>query len=230
VTGRVESLIIENRLQPGDRLPAERDLAGQFGVSRTVIREAVRSLTAKGMLEVRPGSGTLVCTPSVESVTQSMTLFLRGGQPELDHKKVMEVRRLLEVEIAGLAAERRTEQDLAAMEAILKDINGIHQKRERFVEWDMAFHSALAAATHNELFSLVLDSVVATMIKVREIGFDIPSSPDHAIKLHGAIFKQVKRNDAEAARQAMRDHLIESEGTMVRALALRAAKTAKRRV
>src|SRR5437868_4206273 len=102
VSQQLEALIIERRLQPGDRLPAERELARQFGVSRTVIREAVRSLAAKGMLEVRSGSGTIVRAPNAAAVSQSMTLFLRAGYPELDYRKVLEVRSILEVEIAGL--------------------------------------------------------------------------------------------------------------------------------
>src|SRR5689334_10607565 len=85
VTGQLETLIVQRHLQPGDRLPAERDLAQQFGVSRTVVREAVRALVAKSLLEVQPGSGTHIRSPSAQSVSQSMALFLRGGQPAVDY-------------------------------------------------------------------------------------------------------------------------------------------------
>lgn len=221
VSREIERLIVVGRFHLGGRLPAERQLADEFGVSRTVVREAVRSLMAKGLVEVRHGSGMMIRTPSAETVSQSMALFLRGGQPELDYKKVMEVRRLLEVEIAGLAAERRTTEDLAAMQVILDDTEGIRQKRARFVEWDVAFHAALATATHNEMFSLLLDSVVGTMKQVRELGFDVPSSPSNAIKHHQAIFIRVAARDEGGARQAMRDHLAEAEQTMRRALELR---------
>ncbi len=227
VSSEVEDLIFENHLQPGDRLPAERELAAQFGVSRTVVREAVRTLAAQGLLEVRQGSGTLVCMPSAESVTKSMTFFLKGAQPELDYRKVMEVRRLLEIEIAGLAAERRSERDLVAMERILEDTRGVKEKRERFVEWDIAFHSALAAATHNELFPLLLDSVAGTMQKVRELGFDVHNSPANALRFHRAIFTQVKERSSRGARNAMHAHLLEAEATMRKALALRTHRKAK---
>jgi GntR family transcriptional repressor for pyruvate dehydrogenase complex len=227
VTERVERLIVDRQLQPGDRLPAERELAGRFGVSRTVVREAVRSLMAKRLLEVKPGSGTVVRTPSAQSVTQSIALYLRGDQPELDYKKVIEVRRVLEVEIAGLAAERRTEADIKSLEQILADKAGVHEKRERFVEWDVAFHAALAKATQNELFPLLLDSVVSTMRRVREIGFDIPAAPDHALRYHTAILAQVAQGDGEGARQAMRDHLEEAEETMRKALNRRSAKVGR---
>jgi len=180
-------------------------------------------------LDVKPGSGTVVRTPSVESVTQSMTLFLRGDQPELDHRKVMEVRRLLEVEIAGLAAERRTPDDLVRLETIVEDQTGIREDRERFVAWDIGFHAALAAATHNELFSLLLGSVVTTMRKVREIGFDVPTTPGNALKFHRAILAQVKAGSRAGARRAMQAHLAEAEQTMTNALEARATKGKKRK-
>jgi GntR family transcriptional repressor for pyruvate dehydrogenase complex len=225
VTHQIEHLIVESRLRPGDRLPPERELARQFGVSRTVVREAVRALVAKSLLEVRAGSGTIVRSPTAESVTQSMTLFLRAGQPELDYEKVHEIRRILEVEIAGLAAERHTAEDLEEMEEILREASEIQDERNCFAECDVAFHAALARATHNELFSLLLDSVVDIMIKVREMGFDVPGTPVRALKYHRAILEQVKAGDPDGARQAMREHLIESEDTMRQALALQAGQT-----
>jgi GntR family transcriptional repressor for pyruvate dehydrogenase complex len=232
VTHQVEQLIVEGRLQRGERLPSERELADQFGVSRTVVREAVRGLVAKGMLEVRPGSGTIIRSPSAQSVAQSMSLFLRSGQAVLDHVKVHEIRRVLEVEIAGLAAERRTADDLARMEAILDEMATIIQQgphiefeRDHYAKIDVAFHSALAQATHNELFSLLLDSIVDVMIKVRQMGFNVPGSLINALALHRAIFEQVKASAPEQAREAMRIHLIESEEVMRQGLALHAARS-----
>jgi len=218
VTGQVEKMIVADLLRPGDKLPAERDLALRFQVSRTVVREAIRSLAAKGLVEVRQGRGTTVSMPSVESLTQPMTLLLRGGGRELDHKKVIEVRSALEIEIAGLAARRRTSQDLEAMELILEDRAGTREDRQAFVAWDMAFHSALARATHNELFSLLLDSVAAVLRTVRELGFNVPGTPDRAFAFHRRILDQVTAGDPEKARRAMAKHLAESEQTMTEAL------------
>ena len=222
VTCQIEQLIIEGRLQPGDRLPPERELAQQFGVSRTVIREAVRALVAKSLLEVEPGSGTTVCSPTAKSVAQSMSLLLRSGQAETDYDKIHEVRRILEVEIAGLAAERRTEEDLKMMEEILRQTAEaeIQDDRDSFPECDVAFHAALARATQNDLFPLLLDSMADIMIKVRQLGFEVPDMPMRALKHHCAVFEQVRVSDAQGARQAMHEHLIESEDTMRQALAL----------
>jgi GntR family transcriptional repressor for pyruvate dehydrogenase complex len=222
VTHQIEQLIVDGHLQPGDRLPAERELAHQFGVSRTVIREAVRALVAKSLLEVQPGSGTVVRSPTTKSVAQSMIMLLRAGQPEVDYEKVHEVRRLLEVEIAGLAAKRRTTEDLEELEEILRESSEIQDDRNCFPECDVAFHAALARATRNELYPLLLDSMADIMILVRKLGFTVPGMPARALKHHRAIFEQVKAGDPRGARQAMREHLIESEDTMRQALALHA--------
>jgi GntR family transcriptional repressor for pyruvate dehydrogenase complex len=192
-----------------------------------VIREAVRALVAKSLLEVQPGSGTIVSSPTAKSVAQSMSLLLRTGQAETDYDKVHEVRRILEVEIAGLAAERRTDEDLKEMEEILRQTAEaeIQDDRDSFPECDVAFHAALARATHNELFPLLLDSMADVMIKVRQLGFEVPDMPMRALKHHCAIFEQVRIADAEGTRHAMREHLIESEDTMRQALALHLNRT-----
>lgn len=219
VTGLVENLIVESRLQPGDRLPPERELAQQFGVSRTVIREAVRALVAKSLLEVRPGSGTIIRSPTAQSVAQSMSLFLRAGQAEAPLEKALEVRGLLEVEIAGLAAVRRVDDDLQALEGALHAMDDVRE-RNQFVETDLAFHTALAKATHNELFPLLLHSLGDLMITLRQLAFDVPDTPARANRHHRAIYERVKAGDAAGACEAMREHLREARETMQRARAL----------
>ena len=107
-------------------------------------------------------------------------------------------------------------------EKILNNREGTTEQRERFVEWDVGFHSALAHCTGNELFGLVLDSVVGVMRKVREMGFDVASTPDRAYGHHAAIFEQVRLGHSDGARQAMRNHLDEAEQTMKQAMELRA--------
>src|SRR3954464_7521810 len=114
--------ILSDRLKVGDRLPSERELGEQFGVSRTVVREAVRALVTKGVIDVRSGSGLRVAAVDANAVSESMSLFLRGGT--LDFEKVHEVRTLLEVHIAGLAADRATTADLAGLREV-------HERMER---------------------------------------------------------------------------------------------------
>lgn len=221
VSRQIQDLIRERHLMPNDRLPAERDLAEQFGVSRTVVREAVRGLAAKGLLEVSPGrGGTIVRLPSAETMSEMMTLFLRGDERTLDYENLVEVRRVLEVAIAGFAAERRTVEDLQGMEHILKETLKVGNDRDRYVKWDLAFHKALAQATHNRLFPLLLESVNELMVEVRQLAFRTLGAPVRSYRYHRAIFDQVKAGDADGAREAMRDHLVEAEQTLHKALAM----------
>jgi len=223
VTDQIESLIIENQLQPGNHLPSERELAQQFGVSRTVIREAIRALSAKGLLEVRSGHGTVVRSPTAEAVAQSMNLFLRAGQEPFDYSKVFEVRNLLEVEIAGLAAERRTAEDLEKMKTILSEAanNLAHENRHHFAKTDVTFHAALAQATHNELFSLLLESLADIMFEIRLTGFDVPNTPTRALADHREILEQIKGGNAEGARQVMREHMMRGSEIQRQAMTLK---------
>ncbi len=214
VTVQVEKMILDSHLQPGDRLPAERELAAQFGVSRTVVREAVRALMAKGMVEVRQGSGTIIRTPTASALVQPMTMLMRGGQKELDYPKVAEVRRLIEVEIAGLAAERRTIEDIHSMETILAGINKARLTCEDFVDWDIAFHAALAKATANELLGVLLESVSSVLRQIRELGYKVKGTPDRALSFHKSILEQVKLGSVKGARAAMEAHLEESAETV----------------
>src|SRR4051794_5512670 len=114
VADLLRSSIIERQLPAGARLPTERELGEQFGVSRTVVREAVRTLVAKGLLEVRSGSGVYVASVGESAVRESMNMFLLGtGLPSYAH--VHEARQVLEVEIAGLAATRATDEEIAGL-------------------------------------------------------------------------------------------------------------------
>lgn len=209
-TARIEELILAGRFQPGERLPSERELAARLGVSRTVVREAVRSLVAKDLLEVKAGRGTVVRRPSLETVTRPLMRLLTSGGDDLDYGKIHEIRTLLETEIAGLASKRRTEADLREIEAVLRRNAEIEKDRNAFAEGDVAFHTALARATRNELFSLLLDSVVDIMIGIRQLAFDLPDTPHRAHRYHLAIFEKVRAGDEGGARGAMQRHLEES--------------------
>lgn len=218
VTERLERLIHERHLQPGDRMPSERELSLQFGVSRTVIREAVRSLVARGLLEVHPGSGTLIKAPTAQTVVQSVVSFMQVSQPDFDYGKIHEVRRVLELEIAGLAAQRRTEADLGNIQGYIRRMEEALADRPAFAAADVAFHVALAQATHNELYTILLDSIAGVMFRVRELGGRVRSAPAHAIAFHKKIYRQVKAGNAGKAREAMLEHLLDSEAVFYQAV------------
>lgn len=218
VLARLERLIAERQLRPGDRLPSERELAEEFGVSRTIVREAVHALVARDLLEVRPGSGAVVRLPSRKSVTQSVATFMKVGHPQLGPAKIFQVRRALEVEVAGIAALSRTHEDLARLESLLALMPQAKHDQARYSQIDVQFHNALAEATHNELFVLLNESIMDILFEVRTFGTRVPGSIDRSIRYHHDIFRQVQASDPAGARQAMLEHLGESEVVFVQAL------------
>jgi GntR family transcriptional repressor for pyruvate dehydrogenase complex len=196
--------ILSKRLQVGDRLPSERELGEQFGVSRTVVREAVRALVAKGVIEVRSGSGLRVAAVDASAVSESMSLFLRGGT--LDFENVHEVRRFLEVHIAGLAAERAVPEDVAALETVHHRMEAESGDVEAAALDDLEFHRAIARATHNDLYLVLMDSIGRSLIDIRRDNLGSGSAP-MTLQQHARVLDRIAAHDAEGAREAMAAHL-----------------------
>lgn len=217
VAARLQSLVLDNAIKPGEKLPSERELCELLGVSRTVVREAVRSLAVKGLLEVRRGGGTSVRAPDTALVSEMMTMMLRTGSSDVAFTHVQEVRRLLEVEIAGLAAERRDDDDLTRMAVQIEDMLAHEDDPQGWAAADVAFHAAIATATHNPLYSVLLSSIADMLMEVRLTGVSLPDTPQKAYQHHQAIFERITAGDRTGARKAMQDHLRESEETFQRA-------------
>jgi GntR family transcriptional repressor for pyruvate dehydrogenase complex len=196
--------ILSKRLKAGDRLPSERELGEQFGVSRTVVREAVRALVAKGVIEVRSGSGLRVTAVNAAAVTESMSLFLRGGT--LDFEKVHEVRALLEVHMAGLAAERGTKADFARLREVHERMEREAGDVESAARDDLEFHRAIASATQNDLYLLLLDSIGSTLIDIRRENLG-SGSASMTLGQHEQVLDRIVARDSAGARAAMASHL-----------------------
>ena len=201
--------IMSRGLQPGDKLPSERELGEQFGVSRTVVREAVRALAAKGVIDARTGSGLRVAAVDAAAVSESISLYLRGGA--LEYPKVHQVRKLLEVEIAALAAERSVDEDVERMEDICAEMEAaIEQDVERASRLDLEFHRAIAKATGNELYLLLLDSIGEALLEVRRGNLQTGAG-DETLRAHRTILIAIRARDREEARRAMATHLDQVE-------------------
>jgi GntR family transcriptional repressor for pyruvate dehydrogenase complex len=210
--------VLDGTLQPGTRLPPERALAEQYGVSRTVIREAVRILVSRGLLETRAGSGTYVRDPGPTSVAESMSLLLRlhHGATAIPYVMVHEVRVVLETEIAGLAARRALPDDIAALEREIARQReaGASADYDTAVSSDTAFHVALAIATHNDLFPILLYSISGMMTDMRRLGFKVPGAYDNVLAHHERILSAVRGRDSASAIRAMRAHLGDAQSIL----------------
>jgi len=216
VASQLQALVIENALQTGDLLPPERELGELLGVSRTVVREAVRSLVAKGLLDVRQGHGTVVRSPDVEMASEVIANMLRSEGGRDTFPQVHEVRRLLEVEIAGLAADRRTEGDLEQLRlALARTADAVDP--EAWAQADVAFHAAIADATHNLLFPVLLGSMAEILMELRLTAARLSETPRRAHHFHEELVAAIEDRSSTAARRAMREHMDEAEATFRRA-------------
>lgn len=216
----LETLIERERYLPGDAFPSERVLAESLGVSRTVVRDAVRTLAARGLLEIRPGSGSVVSTPSPRTIGRSMAHYLRVRDAARDDRKVAEVRRMLEIETARLAAERRSDEQLAALEELLAETRLLGRSdSERFAALDVSFHLVLAEATQNELFVLLHASIGDIMLSIRRQAFEEPGAVEQAVVHHRAVLDAVRAGDAARAAEAMAAHMEQAQSVMRRSSA-----------
>jgi GntR family transcriptional repressor for pyruvate dehydrogenase complex len=207
ITEKLLDAIVVGRFKAGDLLPSERELGEQFGVSRTVIREAIRSLAARGVVEVQSGRGVLVVELDVGPVTQAMSLLVRSN--DIGFPRLHEVRTMLERHTAGLAAERGTEENYAEIEHICgrfaaAEATGDVDAASRL---DVEFHRAIAKATRNKLFLVLLDSISDALLEIRRATLAIPHSPTKVVDDHQRIFEAIKRQDPIGARTAMELHL-----------------------
>jgi GntR family transcriptional repressor for pyruvate dehydrogenase complex len=206
IVQQVEDSILKGQLKPGDQLPAERELAQHFGVSRTAVREAVKTLREKGLVEAYSGRGTFVTNGTSQAIRQSLDLMIRINQQE-GSAHLAELRQVVEPEIAALAATRIEEQLLSTMrEAVAIMDRSLHDP-EAFVEADLDFHLALAEAVGNPLILSLLDSIVGLLREQRSRIFKMDGGPERGQFHHKRILAAVEKGDGDKAREAMRAHL-----------------------
>jgi GntR family transcriptional regulator, transcriptional repressor for pyruvate dehydrogenase complex len=197
--------IVAGRFTEGDILPSERELGDQFGVSRTVIREAIRTLATRGVVEVQSGRGVRVIALDTASVTEAMSLLLRGDSA-IDFAKLHEVRMMLETHVAALAAERSTARELAELEDIMERWVAAEDVDTASL-LDVDFHRAIAKFAHNELYLVLLDSIAGALLENRRATLAIEHSHAKVLAEHRAIVKALSDHDPAAARAAMETHL-----------------------
>ena len=206
IVQQIEDSIRKGTLKPGDQLPPEPDLALQFSVSRTAVREAVKVLREKGLVEPYSGRGTFVTDGTPQSIRQSFDLLIKLGQPE-GSARLVEVRQILEPEIAALAATRAEDQHIAAMREAIAVMDSTLEEADAFIEADNDFHLALAEAAANPLILSLIDSIVGLLREQRMGIFRSNKGGARGQFHHKRILLAVERRDPEGAREAMRAHL-----------------------
>lgn len=207
VARQIEEAILADHHRPGEQLPSERELIERFDVSRAVIRESLKVLAEKGLIEVKPGKGAFVREPESASASGALKLFLRRRRDDRFSQNLVEVREMIEEHAASLAATRATEEDVKKMEAALAEMEAEKENSERFAEADLRFHLLLAEATHNELFTILLHPISDLLLDLMAKLSSSPPAPEQALWHHRQILRHIKRGEAERAREAMHAHL-----------------------
>ena len=208
IVSQIEQRILSGELKAGDQLPSENELAKQFGVSRTAVREAVKALREKRLVEVRPGRGTFITNGTPDAMRHSLGLLMKFGVTN-GFSSLVEVREILEPEIAALAATRITDEYIIAMQDAVDLMDTALDNVDVFAEADLDFHLALAEATQNPIIPVLVDSIIDLLREQRKrIGL-VNGGLNRGQSHHKKILEAIIRHDAQTARQAMQDHLVQ---------------------
>jgi GntR family transcriptional repressor for pyruvate dehydrogenase complex len=205
VAARVYELIKREELKPGDRLPPERELAKDLGISRLSLRSGLSSLISMGVLRSRQGAGTFIADgpPVLDSEPLRLLAALHG----FSFKHMFETRSVLEVGAAGLAAERATGEQLATMSEEIAEMFANIEHPQQFLVHDINFHRAVAAASNNPTLASLVEMVAAVMYERRRETIDRAHDFREALELHRAVYRAIRDRKPEEARAAMREHI-----------------------
>jgi GntR family transcriptional repressor for pyruvate dehydrogenase complex len=197
-------LIASGDIGEGQALPSERELVERYGVGRSSVREALRMLESKGLIDQR-GKGRFVVSEPQNALESSLQVLLE--LQEVDLNELFEVREVLEGEIAAFAAERRTPDDLAAIGRTIDTMAASLDTADSYIDADLQFHLALARASRNRIALHMMHAVREILRRSPLTLYAIPGVPQGSVEQHRRIFAAVADGDADAARAAMNEHL-----------------------
>src|SRR5262245_50027256 len=213
VFGQIHQLIKEGRFKAGDQLPSERELAETFRVSRTSVREALRALESQGLIVSRTGMGNFVADLPVESLVGPLARLL------IDEKKaladVFEMRKLIEPQIAALAAERATESDVAQLKRIVAKQSDAVSRGETGVEADAELHFSIGRATQNRALQKLVSGLMEMLGRSREESLQTSERRDASIDSHRRIIAAIEKHDKVHARDEMLRHIEQVEASVL---------------
>jgi GntR family transcriptional regulator, transcriptional repressor for pyruvate dehydrogenase complex len=208
VARQIERLILK-KLKPGDKLPSERELAEMLQVSRSSIRDAIRGLELKGLVEPRQGAGTIVKEMSADAVVNPFATALKQRQALVS--ELLDFRKMLEPPLAARAATHASPDEIAEMEEILQRQEEKLTRGETTMAEDAEFHYSIALASGNSVVLKVLDILMDLLRETRERSLQVEGRPRKSLSGHRRILAAIKRQDAESAKAAMRRHIEDVE-------------------
>jgi DNA-binding FadR family transcriptional regulator len=207
----IERLILDGTYIANSRLPSEQEMADKYGVSRNVVREALKRLKERDLVYIRTGSGTYIRKPSTKPVSDALHRLIRHSNADITIAHFYEIRRMLEPESARLAAKRAEQEDIEAIQAAYDDMEKSRGDGEAWSQADLQFHLAVTTAAHNPLIQSVLNPLTEPLREVIEVGLSEPSGAQAGLAAHKRILDAIQNHDPDLACQAMLDHLLDSE-------------------
>ena len=207
-------MIGEGTLAPGQRLPAERDLAESFGVARSSLRQALKVLEIMGVISQRVGDGTYLNTGAAAILGEPMEfLILLDG---ITFHELMEARLIVEPELTARAAARAGEDDIRELRAVLAAMEAARDDHDRFIAQDLLFHHTIFRIAANRVCGLMFTVVHQSLAKLIHLTSQVVPA-EHTLSLHRRIFHAIRKRDPEEARRRMTEHLEDARGLLLRA-------------
>jgi GntR family transcriptional repressor for pyruvate dehydrogenase complex len=216
VARQLQALIAEGALKPGDMLPPERELAERFGVSRSSLRDAIRSLELAGLLVPKHGEGTMVADVSVDTLVAPIASVLVRKRELI--AELLEVRKMLEPGLAARAALNATDEDIARLEDILRRQREKALRGETWTDEDSEFHDAIARASRNSVVLKVLDVLMDLLRETRARALQVEGRAQRSLAGHRRVLEAIRRHDPEAAERAVKQHIQEIENVVLKRL------------
>jgi GntR family transcriptional repressor for pyruvate dehydrogenase complex len=205
IADRIQQMVMDGELSPGDRLPSERNLADQLQVSRNMIREAAVLLEERGIVTIQTGSGVYIAEVNPNAVTRTLSVYAQ--RKKVTVAQIFEVRWALEIDNARLAASNALPEQIESLRRTIIDMESTKDDLKTFTKIDIRFHSLLAEASQNPIFPVLLGTITDLLLEQAMLATALNDGPDFALTHHRNIFSAIEQRDQDAARHAMTKHL-----------------------
>ena len=205
----IEGAIREKKLAIGSKLPTEREMCESFGVSRTALREALRRLSARGLINIQKGSGMYVSEINIEDAINTMNLYYDLKFDKNLLSQIIEVRHLYEPEIARLAARNRSDKDLALLEANVAEFERCDPDNTQMeADLDNQFHSGITKATQNPVVQVTMEPIYSLLPRMRNYIYgNIDGEKTNTLRFHHSLLESIRGKDEELSLSLMKEHL-----------------------
>jgi GntR family transcriptional repressor for pyruvate dehydrogenase complex len=213
IADQLEQMIMDESLKVGDKLPPEQKLAKRLGVSRNVLREAIKGLHERGLISVIPGKGAYIAKPTSKILTETLNRLVVLG--DITPQQLYEIRIPLEVVGAGLAAKRASKEQLDKLNNLVRQMPQAAGNVEEWCNIDLQFHVTIAEASGNPLIQAIISPLAGLLLKLFAAGYSKEGEVKMGISKHRQIYETMKNGDKKGAENAMREHLTLSENAVL---------------